>query len=294
MTPSLSIVLSILVVPPAVLPTEFRPLAPEALVRNFEQPGYARKDKAVILIHGMKLFPFRPHRATVAEMHEFQHSNEDLPSALASTFDVFAFAYAQTLPVDAYAHAPGLRVAIARLRQAGYGEIVLIGHSCGGVIARQFVEAYPEAGVTKVIQVASPNLGSDLAIMKTGYHRVQSAIVESCVPAVRQEMVAQNRRLIPPKVEFATIVCKIPGFDGDVLVWTDAAWPGDLQRQGIPATLVGINHFDAMTGSASVKVILELAREKLTRWSPEDVERARKVMFRLDKDKSDKKDKRPK
>lgn len=287
MTPSLPIVLAALVTPPATLPTEFRPLAPEALVRNFDKPMFARKERAAILIHGMKLFPFRPYRASIAEMHEFQETDSDLPKALAPTFDVFGFAYAQTLPVDGYAHAPGLRAAVARLRQAGYGEIVLIGHSCGGLIARQFVETYPDAGVTKVIQVAAPNLGSDLAVMKTGYHRVQSAIVESCVPSVRQAMVQQSRRLIPPKIEFATIVCKIPGFDNDVLVWTDAAWPDDLQRQGIPATLVGINHFDAMKGPASIKVIVELAREKLTRWSPEDVEQARKVMFRKD-------DKKPK
>lgn len=282
MTPSLPIVLAAFALPPATLPTEFRPLAPETLIRMWDKPGYARRERAVVLVHGMKLFPFRPHKATLAEMHEFQQPDADLPRALAGTFDVYGFAYAQTLPVDAYCHAPGLRNAIARLKALGYREIVLIGHSCGGVIVRQFVESYPDAGVTKVIQVAAPNLGSDLAVLKTGYHKVQSAIVESCVPAVRQQMVEQSRRLIPPRVEFACVVCKIPGFDGDVLVWTDSAWPEDLQRQGIPAALVSINHFDAMKGAASVRLIVELAKERLVRWSPEQVEQARRVLFRLE------------
>ena len=192
---------------------------------------------------------------------------------------MYAFSYAQTVPVDAMAHAPGLREGIDSLRKAGYREIILVGHSCGGLIARQFVEAYPESGIAKVIQVASPNLGSDLAMLKSGYHKIQASFVESCIPSVRQSMLQRSQRLIPPKVEFATVVCKIPGFDGDVLVWMEAAWPDDLQKQGIPVALVGINHFDAMKGHASVKVIAELTREKLARWSPEQVEQARRVMF---------------
>lgn len=280
MTPSLPIILSILAGPPATMPCEFRPVAPEALVRNVAQTKTNRTNRAAILIHGMKLFPVRPQRANVAELHDWQEPTGELPKLLAPNFDVYAFAYAQIVPLDAVAHTPELRAAVAQLRKKGYSEIVLIGHSCGGVIARQFVEAYPETGVTKVIQVAAPNLGSDLAFMNFGYHRIQSAIVESCRPPVRQAMIDKNRRLIPPKVEFATVVCKIPSFDGDVLVWMDAAWPDDLQRQGIPATLIGINHFDAMKGPAGVKVIAELANEKLTRWSPEQVEQARKVLFR--------------
>src|SRR5262249_44300784 len=98
MTPSLAIVLSAFATAPTTLPTEFRPLAPDALVRNFEKPGYAHKPRAVILIHGMKIFPFRPHRATVAEMHDFQQTDADMPRTLAANFDVFGFAYAQTLP----------------------------------------------------------------------------------------------------------------------------------------------------------------------------------------------------
>lgn len=283
MTASLPIVLSMLAAPTATLPTEFRPVAPQMLIQAYGQDNFKRKERAAILIHGMKLFPFRPQRANIAELHEWQVPESELPRLLGPDFDVFGFGYAQTVPVDAIAHAPGLRQAVAQLRRTGYSEIVLIGHSCGGLIARQFIEAYPDTGVTKVIQVAAPNLGSDLAVMKTGYHRVQASMVESCIPAVRQSIVQKNRRLIPPKIEFATVVCKVPGFDGDVLVWMDAAWPEDLQRQGIPATLVGINHFDAMKGAVSVKVIGELAREKLIRWSPEQVEQARKVMFRPEK-----------
>jgi hypothetical protein len=34
-----------------------------------------------------------------------------------------------------------------------------------------------------------------------------------------------------------------------------------------------------MQSPTSVKTIAQLAREKLTRWSPEEVEKARKVLF---------------
>ncbi len=37
----------------------------------------------------------------------------------------------------------------AKLRKSGYKEIVLIGHSAGGIIARQFLERYPKGGASQ-------------------------------------------------------------------------------------------------------------------------------------------------
>ena len=48
---------------------------------------------------------------------------------------------------------------------------------------------------------------------------------------------------------------------------------------GVPAVLVPVSHWDAMFNAASAKVIGELAREKLTRWSEQEVNKARQVLF---------------
>src|SRR5207249_4308760 len=116
---------------------------------------------AVLLIHGL-----RPHlrNDTVgkAGFQDWQRPKSLLVKTLAKEADVYAFAYGQNVSVEHIAGAVELRAGITRLKKLGYHEIVLIGHSAGGVVARQFVEDYPEAGVTKVIQVCSPNGGCAL------------------------------------------------------------------------------------------------------------------------------------
>ena len=49
---------------------------------------------------------------------------------------------------DRIAGSAALADNIRRVRQLGYKEIILLGHSAGGVIVRQFVEDHPDAGVT--------------------------------------------------------------------------------------------------------------------------------------------------
>src|SRR5262245_34318114 len=116
---------------------------------------------AVLLIHGL-----RPHvrKDTVgkAGFQDWQRPKSLLVKTLAKDADVYAFAYGQNVSVEHIAGAAELRAGITRLKKLGYHEIVLIGHSAGGVVVRQFVEDYPEAGVTKVIQVCSPNGGCAL------------------------------------------------------------------------------------------------------------------------------------
>jgi pimeloyl-ACP methyl ester carboxylesterase len=166
---------------------------------------------------------------------------------------------------------------VSNIKKAGYKEIVLIGHSAGGVIARLFVESNPDAGVTKLITVSSPHTGSELAHLKGGYPKVQASFVQSLLPEIR---IQAAPRKIDDKIEMACVICKLKRVDGDGLVNLNSQWPEECRKLGIPAVLVQGNHFEAMIGQAGVKAIGELAREKLTRWSPEEVDKARKVLFR--------------
>jgi hypothetical protein len=277
MTPSLPLVVAALVAPAVELPTELWQVAPERKGAFAINPPRTR-DRAALLIPGLKIHPFRPSYATKPDLREYQQPNSDLVRALAKDADVFAFGYAQTVPLDAVAMSPGLRAAVARLKQAGYEEITLIGHSAGGVIARVFTEGNPDSGVTKVITVASPHLGADLASLRVGYPKVQAPFVESLAPAVRTRAVGSGK--IDDKIQVACVVCKVKRIENDWLVKLPSQWPEDCRRAGVPAVLVQTDHWHAMLAPQSVKVISELAREKLTRWTPDEVEKAAKVLFR--------------
>lgn len=277
MTPSLPLVVAALVAPAVELPTELWQVAPERKGVFAINPPRT-KDRAVLLIPGLKIHPFRPSAATKPDLREYQQPNSELVRALAKDSDVFAFGYAQTVPVDAVAMSPGLRAAVGRLKQAGYEEVVLIGHSAGGVIARVFAEGNPDAGVTKVITVAAPHLGADLASLKVGYPKVQAPFVESLAPAVRIKAVGSGK--LDDKIQVACVVCKVKRIEADWLVKLPSQWPEDCRKAGVPAVLVQTDHWHAMLAPQSVKVISELAREKLTRWTPDEIEKAQKVLFR--------------
>jgi pimeloyl-ACP methyl ester carboxylesterase len=281
MPPSLPLVVALFAGPAANLPTDVWQVAPEVTARPFWLQNPGRKDRAALLIPGLKIHPLRPARVTRPELHDWQEPRGEMVKALARDFDVFAFGYAQTASVDVVAHVPGLREAVGRLRQAGYQDVVLIGHSAGGIIARQFAECYPDTGVTRVIQVACPNAGSDFAaFFKTGYPKSQAPFVQSLAPAARAEAVRRARSLFSPRVELVCVVCKLRGIDGDGLVHVASQWPGDLQQQGIPAAVAPISHFDVMKTASSARLIAELARSRLTRWSPAEVDVARKALFK--------------
>jgi hypothetical protein len=276
MTPYLPVVLAVFAAPAMNLPTEIWQVSPDMKV----SPGCSNiqksKDRAVLLIPGLKLHPLRPSLVARPELHSWQEPNSDLVRTLSKDFDVFSFGYAQITTLDAVAQSPGLRDVVANIQKAGYKEIVLVGHSAGGVIARLFVESYPDSGVTKVITVAAPHTGSELANLKSGYPRIQAAFVQSLTRDAR--MVAPPRK-IDDKIEMACVVCKLKRVEGDGLVNLNSQWPEECRKLGIPAALVPGSHFEAMVGAAGVKTIGELAREKLIRWSPEDVDKARKVLF---------------
>ena len=265
---------------PTEVATELWQVAPDAGGKPWGVPDVApEKARAVVLIPGLFVHTIQPAKAAVPDRRPWQKPKSALVNALAPDFDVFAFGYAQTVALDEIAKSAGMRDAIARLRKAGYKEIVLVGHSAGGVIARQFVDNNPDAGVTKVIAVAAPFAGAELANLKVGYPKVQAPFVQSLAPDARAEVAKANKNALSKDVPFACVVCKLKLVETDGLVPTRSQWPEEFQKCGVPVIHSSANHFLVMQNAAAAKAIAELAREKLARWSPEEVEKARKVLF---------------
>ena len=277
-----SLVVAVLCADPryAEVATELWQVAPDTSEKPWIAPDVpSEKARAVVLLAGLFIHPVRPAKASQPWLRDWQEPKSDLVKALAPDSDVFSFAYAQTAALDEVAKSAGMRDAIAGLRKAGYKEIVLVGHSAGGVIARQFVENYPAAGVTKVVAVAAPFAGVELATVKVGYPKVQAPFVQSLGPPARAEVAKANKNALGKDVSFACVVCKLWLVETDGLVATRSQWPDDLQRSGVPIVHSSAHHFVVMQNTAAIKAIAELAREKLVRWSPEETERARKALF---------------
>src|SRR5262249_26968801 len=148
--------------------------------------------------------------------------------------DVFAFAYTQHTRVENVAQAPALETAVGKLRFLGYEEIVLLGHSTGGVIARLFVEDNPRAGATRVIQVCAPNDGAALAQWNLTVAKEQEAFLGSLTK--KQRLLAGELRedkKIPLNVDFLCVVgaAGAAGARSDGVISCKSQWPSDLQKQ---------------------------------------------------------------
>ncbi len=262
------------------LPTTTKEVSPEVKgVLNAGHPGKVTKTKAVLLIHGLKLHLIRTDKIYDAELHDWQLPGSTMVKELAKDHDVYSLGYAQSSPLDAVASSEGMRNRIAALKAAGYKEIIIVGHSAGAVIARQFVERHPDAGVTKVIQVAPPNEGATLANIGIGLPKPQVGFIHSLAPEPRKEICKACLTPIPREIEFCTVVCKYGRFQGDSIVDFTSQWPEDLQKLGIPAVLVSVSHNNAIKDPASIKEIGTLVRGKITRWNEAEVAEARKVLF---------------
>lgn len=270
-------ILSILLLLPGTDPridTRFEQVAPLPTNALALQPSTGQV-RAVILISGLRYHPLQSGAVTQPEFHGWQKSGTPLVHELARFADVFAFCYSQNADVETIARAPGLALAVQKLRFLGYREIVLIGHSAGGVLARLFVEDNPAAGVTRVLLVCAPNLGSSWGQADISVHKVQEKFIESLTPSHRRAACEQrSERRLPPGVE---VVCVVGGGVplGDGLVSLASQWPADLQAQGIPMSHLNTTHFTVMHSRKSAPVLAELARTSQPRWTAQQVEQAR-------------------
>ena len=225
--------------------------------------------RAVVLLHGFQLH-IHQEKVAQASMSSWQKPESKLVVALAPEADVFAFAYSQNVPIDAVGRSPVLIESVRQLKESGYQEIVLIGHSAGGLAARHFVEDHPGSGVTRVIQICSPNTGC-------GYARLdwlcknQRAFVDSLGKPVRRRAVeARADRRIPDHVEFLCVIGAVAGI-GDFVVSDVSQWPKDLQEQGIPAIRWLTGHFWVTRNRADAQKIVELVRTRHPRWDAAQV-----------------------
>jgi hypothetical protein len=256
-------------------PVENLPTAFWQITVTSREPGLPdgrSKDRAVVLIHGLVPHILRAEKTGQPNPTVWQKPGSELVRKLSGEFDVYGFSYAQTLPVDMICHSCGLRNGVRQLKEKGYSEIVLVGHSAGAVVARQFVEAYPRAGVTRVIAVAGPHAGSPWArLPRLGLPDIQEPFIKSLSPSSRMRH-CEAGRPVDEDIEFCCLVCKLPRRSSDRIVPADSQWPPELRRQGVPAVCVPLDHFDVVRTGPGAEVIAGLARIKSTRWTPEQVE----------------------
>jgi len=235
-------------------------------------PGQAR---AVLLIHGLRIHPLQGGLAARAEFHSWQLPKSAIVQALAQNADVFSLSFNQTADLETISRAPALANAVERLRFLGYREIILVGHSAGGILARLYVEDHPHAPVTRVVQICAPNLGSSWAKAEAKIQKVQGPFLESLTKSWRQKVCSERSdRLIPRRVEFLCVMGTI-GPIGDGLVSCRSQWPEDLQRQGIPVVRLATTHFVVMHTKKTATELAILIQRYQPRWGPQQVEAAR-------------------
>lgn len=264
--------LLVLSVPPQTRCEQAAPLPRDGVwARSPKQP------RAVLLIHGYRLH-FKEQTVPVPELRGWQRAESALVIELARHADVFAFAYGQDADLDAVVAQSSLRRDIARIRALGYQEIVLIGFSAGGLIARQFVEDYPDDGVTRVIQLATPNGGTTIASL---YGPSNQRAFLNCLTETgrRQCLKSRSAKRIPEHVQFVCVVSRYKQQESDGVVNCTAQWTADLQAQGVPATTLNVQHREAPYSAAGVKLLGELVQRAQPRWQKGRVDQARQEVL---------------
>lgn len=238
-------------------------------------PGERR---AVVLVQGLMIHPFSKDEVRRPSLRDWQKPGSPLVKRLAGDADVYAFAYGQNAPVDAIADHPALWGGLARLRAMGYRDVVLVGFSAGGVIARRVVEDHPAAGATKVVQVCAPNAGSGWAKLKAVRGEQKPFLDSLTKEERRRELRARLDVTIPEDVEFVCVVGTV-ALTGDGVVSCRSQWTPDLQAQGVPAVTVASDHLSMVRSASGAAVIAELVHTPQPRWSPGKVAAARKAIL---------------
>ncbi len=225
--------------------------------------------RAVVLLHGFQFTRDNPI-VLVPGLVNWQTPGSLLVKMMEHHADVYAFAYSQDVSLSQIARCKTFEEGIRNLRKLGYKEIVLVGHSAGGLLARQLVEEHPNLGVTKVIQVCSPNGGSVWAnIRSLAAPNLQQFAEGMTQGNKRIDSIIRNKH-IPKSVEFVCVV-GTGGFGGDLVVSHEEQWSRDLQQQNIRAVRVPVTHTNAMTNWDSIAPIVRLVAEKVHRFSAAEV-----------------------
>jgi pimeloyl-ACP methyl ester carboxylesterase len=234
--------------------------------------------RAVLLIHGFRL-SLRSQSVGRAEFRPWQHPHSTLINELGLDSDVFCFAYGQDVCLEEIVAKGKLDQHVQELRQLGYRDIVLVGHSAGGLIARQFVEDHPRCGVTKVIQICSPNAGTPSANRKV--LKNQQVFVDCLTEKARKEcLTARVKVRLPQDVEFVCVVANGHHMnETDGLVPCASQWPADLREQGIPAVSYPFTHNEAVRSPRAARLLAELIKQPQPRWTPEQVSKAEKEIL---------------
>lgn len=228
------------------------------------------QQRAIVLIHGLGLHPLARDKVTQAIPRSWQQPTSPLVLSLSKLADVYIFAYSQTVPVEKVAEESALSRSIERLKKDGYTQIILIGHSAGGLIARQLIEDHPQCGATKIIQVNAPNGGSTWATIGLTREEQTAFFKSLSVPARERLLSFRKEKTLPQEVEFGCVVGSLRlGTDG--IVSCRSQWTEDLQRQGIPAFLLPGGHRDAVATPKGVELLTRLVRDPLPRWDQDKV-----------------------
>lgn len=273
--------MTLLTVPPAMsapaakVQTLFVKVGPMPGVSG-RSPGQGR---AVVLVHGLGLHMISSEKSVKAYLRSWQQSDHPLVRRLAQDSDVYALAYGQNLPVGEIVSSVEIQRHIRTLKQAGYKQIVLVGHSAGGLIARELVEDHADLGVTRVVQVCSPNEGSGWAALRTA-RAAQIPFLVSLTRSGREKVIDQRYpdKRIPESVAFACIIgsCRL---GGDGVVSTRSQWGAVLQAQGVPAYSIRATHWDVMTNGRTPDLLARLVVEPLPRWDAARVIEARMTLI---------------
>ncbi len=262
---------------PAAVQTRFVQVHParRPQIELTRSPGQTR---AVVLIHGLSL-TLDDATAARAGLQLWQYPGSPVIQALAGKADVFAFAYGQNASVDRIAELPALRESVLRLKKMGYGEIILLGHSAGGIVARQFAEDNPDAGVTKVVQVCTPNGGSIWAQLPV-CAPCQRPFLASLTPKARSAALRERAAKQIPKLVQCVCVVGMGSGTGDVAVSGRRQWSADLQQQGIPAVRVESLHFLIMNSRGTARQLADAVLRDHPRWGESEVRRMRQLLAR--------------
>lgn len=237
-----------------------------------------KQQRAVVLLHGLEPHFFSKTAVLQPAFRSWQETGSQLVKKLAQDGDVYSFAYAQNVPADEVEDVPQLGDSIERLQKLGYKEIVLIGFSAGGLIAREFVEDHPDSAVTKVVQVCAPNGGSGWAKVKA-VRSLQAGFLNSLTKESRHKILQERGdKRIPENVDFVCIV-GTGMVVGDGFVSTRSQWSEDLQEQGIPAYPVTATHVHIMQNKKAINVLAEVIHEPQPRWDAERIAKVRKEIL---------------